>query len=239
MNSRKIPFRGGELPPLSFIEALNTSRLIPSLYSRDEESVIARVAHADDLRTGFELDDLTNARLQGRSAQFDRIDESELVKGIPYASVINAAYCHSHEEGNRFSVFDRNAWYAALAVETAQAEVIYHRTIELHEIGEFELDTTCDQYLADFRCELHDLRDLGAKSPVLSPGSYDVSQKLAEEVFNRGSLGVIYPSVRDPHGTCIACFRPVLVTNVRKGITYRFRWHGKDVPVAIEALGRR
>ena len=239
MSSKKSSVRGGDIPPLLFVEALNTSRLIPSLYSPREDSVIAKIAHGDDLRTGFALDNLTNERLLIESAQFDRIDVRELVKGIPYASVINAAYCHSHEEGNRFSVFDRNAWYAALKVETAQAEVIYDRTIDLHEVGVYELDVTYDQYLADFRCELHDLRELDAKSPVLSPVTYMESQKLAEELFGQGSLGVIYPSVRDSHGTCIACFRPALVTNVRKGITYRFRWHGKGAPVAVEALGRR
>lgn len=239
MSSRKSPFRGGGIPPLSFVEALNTSCLIPSLYSPKEDSVIAKIAQGDDLRTGFALDDLSNDRLLIESAQFDRINERELVKGIPCASVINAAYCHSHEEGNRFSVFDRNAWYAALTVETAQAEVIYHRTIDLYEVDEYKLEVTYDQYLADFRCELHDLRGLDAKSPILNPDSYRESQKLAEELFDRGSLGVIYQSVRDSHGTCIACFRPALVTNVRKGITYRFRWHGKDVPVAVQALGRR
>lgn len=239
MSSRKLSFRGGDIPPLSFVEALDTSRLIPSMYSPNEDSVIAKIAHGDDLRTGFALDDFSNERLQIESAQFDRMDERELVKGIPYASVINAAYCHSHEEGNRFSVFDRNAWYAGLTVETAQAEVIFHRTIDLYEVDVYELEVTYDQYLADFRCELHDLRALNASNPILSPVSYRESQKLAEELFGRGSLGIIYPSVRDPHGTSIACFRPALVTNVRKGITYRFTWHGKDVPVAVKALGRR
>jgi hypothetical protein len=32
-----------------------------------------------------------------------------------------------------------------------------------------------------------------------------------------GSAGVVYPSVRQSGGTCIVCFRPALVNNVRKG----------------------
>jgi hypothetical protein len=32
-----------------------------------------------------------------------------------------------------------------------------------------------------------------------------------------GSLDVVYPSVRRPQGTCIACFRPALGTNAQKG----------------------
>jgi hypothetical protein len=32
-----------------------------------------------------------------------------------------------------------------------------------------------------------------------------------------GSVGVVYPSVRHSGETCILCFRPALVNNVRKG----------------------
>jgi hypothetical protein len=45
-----------------------------------------------------------------------------------------------------------------------------------------------------------------------------------------GSLGVVYPSVRHQGGTCLACFRPALVTNVRRGKAYRFTWTGKPAP---------
>ena len=37
------------------------------------------------------------------------------------------------------------------------------------------------------------------------------------ELLNQGSAGVIYPSVRHRGGTCLACFRPALVVNVRRG----------------------
>jgi hypothetical protein len=36
----------------------------------------------------------------------------------------------------------------------------------------------------------------------------------------------VYPSVRRANGTCLACFRPALVTNVRRDATYRFTWSG-------------
>ena len=51
----------------------------------------------------------------------------------------------------------------------------------------------------------------------LDPASYVDSQQLARELLNQGSAGVIYPSVRHRGGTCLACFRPALVINVRKG----------------------
>ena len=239
MSTKKSPRRGGAIPPLLFVEAFDTSRLIPSLYSPNEDSVLVDVVHNPKyLQKVFDFDNATNDRLLIEGSEFDKIDETELVAGIPYASVINAAYTHSHKEGNRFSVFNRNAWYAGHNVRTSQIEVIFHRTIELHEMRVYEHESTYDEYLADFRCQLHDLRGLSEGDPILSPTSYVESQKLAEKLFGTGSLGLIYSSVRDAQGTCIACFRPTLVTNVRKGVTYRFGWVGQGNPVAVEIEGK-
>jgi hypothetical protein len=239
VSTKKSPQRGGTIPPLLFVEAFDTSRLIPSLYSPNEDSVLVDVVHNPKyLQKVFDFDDATNDRLLIEGSEFDKIDETELVAGIPYASVINAAYTHSHKEGNRFSVFNRNAWYAALNVRTSQIEVIFHRTIELHEMRVYEHESTYDEYLADFRCQLHDLRGLSEGDPILSPTSYVESQKLAEKLFGTGSLGLIYSSVRDAQGTCTACFRPALVTNVRKGVTFRFHWVGQGNPVAVEIEGK-
>ena len=54
--------------------------------------------------------------------------------------------------------------------------------------------------------------------------SYVESEKLADQLLHAGSLGLIYPSVRRPGGTCIACFRPSIVSNVRKGPRYKLVW---------------
>jgi hypothetical protein len=64
----------------------------------------------------------------------------------------------------------------------------------------------------------------------LDPDSYVESQALAERLLAAESLGVIYPSVRHHSGTCVACFRPALVANVRRGKTYRFTWDGDPTP---------
>ena len=58
---------------------------------------------------------------------------------------------------------------------------------------------------------------------------------LAAELLEQGSMGIIYPSVRRPEGTNLACFRPALVGNVRKGVAYRLTWEGSPQP-RIEAL---
>lgn len=199
---------------------------------------------ADDdahLQPIFALDAATNDRLLAEHQALPGIGLEELVFGVPHAGVINAAFCHAHPLGSRFSGPDRGAWYAGFEVATSQAEVGFHRSVQLAEIGRFEDVATYDDYLADVSASLHDLRaealpKAGTRRArgfraCLDPGSYVESQALAERLLEEGSLGVVYPSVRRAGGTCLTCFRPALVANVRRGKTYRFVWDGKPEPV--------
>jgi hypothetical protein len=77
---------------------------------------------------------------------------------------------------------------------------------------------------------LHDLRDDPRFAGCLAPESYVESQALAARLLDAGSLGVVYPSVRHAGGTCIACFRPAVVGNVRRDRTYRLTWEGGAEP---------
>ncbi|HUP40435.1 MAG TPA: RES family NAD+ phosphorylase, partial [Vicinamibacterales bacterium] len=160
------------------------------------------------------------------------IGVEELVFGVPHAGVINAAFCHPHPLGSRFNGPNRGAWYAACEIETSQAEVTFHKSVQLAEIGRFDDVVTYDDYMADFSADFHDLRSApAALTGCLDRDSYVESQALAERLLDADSLGVIYPSVRRTSGTCIACFRPALVTNVKRGKTYRLTWDGGPEPV--------
>jgi RES domain-containing protein len=218
-------------PPTSLVRQYDTHRLIPAKYSEGEDSVLARIAHSDeDLQNIFDLDGVTNDRLLGEHALLPGIGIHELVFGLPYYRIVNAAFCHAHPLGSRFNPSDRGTWYAAFELDTAQAEVAYHKWRELLEVNWLEEEATYDEYLADFSAEFHDIRG-GGFLICLDPESYVASQELAEQLLEAGSLGVVYPSVRKPKGTCLACFRPALVTNVRQGRADLFRWEGKPKPM--------
>ncbi len=217
---------------VSQVRRRDTHRFIQSKYSPREESVLARIANdGDHLAHIFDFDNATNDRLLAERDLLPGISAQELVTGIPYASVVNAAFTHAHPQGSRFAGPDRGAWYSAFEARTSQAEVAFHKTVQLAEIDRFIDDVTYDDYLADFNCELHDLRDAPEHAECLDPNSYVASQTLAQELLQAGSHGIVYSSVRRTKGTCIACFRPALVTNVRKGPTYRFVWEGAPTPV--------
>jgi hypothetical protein len=192
------------------------------------------VAIADDdahLQALFELDLATNDRLIAEHQLLPGIGLEELVYAVPHAAVINAAFCHAHPLGGRFNGPDRGAWYAGFDLATSQAEVGFHRSVQLAEIGRFEDSVTFDDYQADFSASFHDLRRARGFRACLDPVSYVTSQALAERLLEGGSLGVVYPSARRAGGTCVACFRPALVTNLRRTGTYRFTWAGRPEPV--------
>ncbi len=220
-----------DMPPVSLVRKRDTHRLIPSKYNPDCSSVLTRIADNDQhLQDLFDLDHATNERLWGENGRLPGIDSHELVFGVPNYHVINSTFTHAHPLGSRFNGPDRGAWYAGFALKTAQAEIVFHKSTEYAEIGRFDDSVTYDDYLADFSGRFHDIRNSPEFATALAPDSYLASQELSQALLGAGSLGIVYPSVRHPGGTCIACFRPTLVANVRKHRTYRFTWNGTPVP---------
>jgi len=215
------------LPQARRLEQRDTHRLIPAKYSEGGDSVLARIADDDaHLREIFELDDATNDRLIAEQNRLPGIGLAELVAGFPHYRIVNAAFCHPHPLGSRFNGPDRGAWYAGFDLETSQAEVAFHMGVALAEVGWHEDSVTYDDYFADFTSEFHDLRAAPEFAACLDPNSYVESQALAARLLAAGAAGIIYPSVRRQGGTCLACFRPALVNNVRKHARYRFIWSG-------------
>jgi hypothetical protein len=237
------------LPPVTEVRCFNTTRLLPAKYS---ESVLTRIAETDlDLPLIFELENATNDRLLSEANLRLGITARELVFDVPYCRIINAAFTHPHPQGGRFSTPYRGAWYAGLELATAKAEVLFHRAIQFAEVGWHKPEELeYDQYTADFTGCFHDLRPPAFSQTGVAPrlpqddgraaempptaeefasclalGSYIASQQLAIHLLDAGSPGILYPSARRHGGSCIACFRPSLVTNVRKRDLYCLRWY--------------
>jgi hypothetical protein len=221
-------------PPESLLRWTAAPRLIPSRYPT--VGLLDRVASPDDLHALFELEAWTNDRINGDLGLLRAIPRDEWVTGRPMASVVMAAFCHPRPGGSRFSGDDRGAWYAARTIGTAIAESVHRRTQELSEIGSYETRVEMRVYLADFRARFHDIRpQRKGWTTLYDPDNYVPGQSLARKLLAAGSNGIVYRSVRDPDGECLACFRPALVRNVRPGGHYEFRWDGRPSP-GVQAL---
>jgi len=216
------------IPGTTAIDRRDTHRLIPAQYAEGGASVLTRLTDDQELLEGiFELDNATNDRLLAESGRLTGIDERELVFGIPSYRIINATFCHPAPNGSRFNSSERGAWYAGFELKTSQVEVAYHRRLWLQETAWEEEDVASYvDYEADFHAEFHDVRGRREFAACLAPDSYKASQKLAQTLLDLGSAGVVYPSVRRQGGTCLACFRPVLVTNVRRAESFELVFPG-------------
>jgi len=217
--------------PLTLLRRYDLNRLIPSRFVEDEDSVLASIADDDNhLKDLFELDNATNQRLWAELDRMPGIGVDELVFGIPNFRVINAAFTYPRPEGSRFNGPDRGAWYCSFELDTALAEVVFHKTVEYAEINFFNDTVSYQLYVANFSSEFHDIRTLEDKEKYLNVKSYLDSQLMAEQLLKEGSLGVIYPSVRKTGGTNLVCFRPALVGDVRKTDQFEFTWSGNTQP---------
>lgn len=230
-SSQSTPARGHAYPNTSLVRQLDTVRLLPSRFADQEDSVLSALAEdADHLADLFLLDNATNQRLRAERGNMAGIGIDELVFGIPNFRLINAAFTYPRPEGSRFNSGQRGAWYCGFDVQTALAEIVFHKTVEYVEIDFFEDSVSYQALLADFSGHFHDLRDAPLFAPCLSPTSYVASQELAQRLLDAGSMGVVYPSVRHPSGTNLACFRPALVGNVRRAQAYQLTWSGSPAP---------
>lgn len=218
-------------PPLADIRQNDTCRLLPSRFADQEDSVLAPLAdNADQLADLFALDNATNHRLAAERGLMAGIGVDELVFGVPHFRIVNAAFTYPRPEGSRFNNGLRGAWYCAFDINTALAEIVFHKTVEYAEINYFHDSVDYQLLLADFSGRFHDVRRAAGFKRCLDPDSYIASQALAESLLDAGSLGIVYPSVRHPGGTNLACFRPALVNNVRRADAYRLSWSGTPEP---------
>jgi hypothetical protein len=213
-----------------------TVRLIPTAYIT--EPALTPLADSDaDLAILSRLEGLTSARLS-LPAIPDGVEPAELMTeaaGYGY-SYVNAAFCYVRPGGNRFNDERRGAWYAAMgerAGATARAEVIFHLTRELDNVGIYENITRYREVLAGFLASgFLDVRqersaDYLASEPAIA---YPAGQSLARRHFGAGGNGIVYPSVRAQAGTCLVAFRPHLVQNIRLGMAVTMEWSGRREP---------
>ena len=224
-----------DIVPEAFVRWPAAARLVASRYPT--VGLFDRVASLDDVEAIIELEGWTNDRISGEIGILSAVPRDDWVAGRPMDSVIMAAFCHPKPGGSRFSGEERGAWYAARTVETALVESVHHRTRELREVGGFETRVEMRLYLADFSARFHDVRvpwpgarRHAAWKALYHPSDYSASQRLARELLESRSNGVVYRSVRDASGECLACFRPRLVRNVRAGGHFEYRWEGSPEP---------
>ena len=222
-----------ELSPVtSLVRWTGAPRMIPSRYP--VVGLLDRVASPADLDALFELEGWTNDRISNELGLLHTIPEQRVGHGRSrWRRVVMAAYCHPRPGGGRFSTEERGAWYAGRDDRDGA------RRVRVSPHGGASRGRRLRDGRADARLSRRLPRAvprcaacaIAAWAPLYDPDDYSESQALARQLLQAGSNGVVYRSVRDPEGECIACFRPPLVRHVRAGGHYEFRWEGRPDPV--------
>lgn len=196
------------LPAVSRVRWAQTYCLTPARYPPID--LFERVGDPADWERLAALESRTDPRLREQWGEIAIVPPERRVSG-PGASWVMAAFTHfSRARATRLSDGTYGVYYAARELETAVAEVAHH-------LGRFYAATDDSPHREDCRvlegsidARLHDVRGPGWEH-VLAPDTYRESQDLARRLRDGGSGGVVYPSVRRPHGECFGAFWPDVV----------------------------
>jgi hypothetical protein len=207
-------------------------RIIPSRFP--PIGLFERVANPEDLEAIFSIEAMTNDRLREDVGELQLVPAEDRVSG-PGSSPIMAAFTHLNPEGDRFSNGSFGIFYAGKSLETAVAETRYHRARFLAATDEPAQEVDMRVYAVDLVADLHDIRPLRESHPAYyHPTRYAMSQELASTLREGGSDGVVYQSVRDDDGECVAIFKPRLLSNCRQERHLCYVWNGQVISAIYE-----
>jgi len=204
----------------------DSCRLVPSRFP--PVSLFEQVADPADLEVVFAIEALGNPRLRDAVGELRLVPADQRLSG-PGTSAIMAAFTHLNPEGSRFSDGHYGVYYAAHQLETAVAEVSYHRARFLARTSEpaIEIDMRC--YRVKIKAKVAELRGM-KDAQLYAPDSYAASQVFARKVGAEGLAGVVYDSVRHAGGECAALFTPkALLPPAREAEHVTLRWNGERI----------
>jgi RES domain len=171
----------------------------------------------------------TNPRIVETIGQLDLIPVERCVSG-PGASYVMAPFVHcSPDRPGRFHDGYFGTFYAACDFETAVSETVHH-------VAQF-LAATCEApgWIAEMReligsidRSFVDIRG-GGHAELLAPNDYTASQGFAKTARASGADGIVYPSVRQIGGECLAAFWPDVVSVPHQGRHLRYHWDGARI----------
>jgi RES domain-containing protein len=210
--------------PLRRVQWRQACRIVPtrhpSVYLYD------RVADAADFDALYALEALTNDRIRDETGVVQLVPPEERVFG-PGSGPIMAAFTHVNPAGSRFADGAWGMFYAARERATAIAETAYHHARFLAATNEGPMHLPMRLYHVAIDARLHDLRAPDAvPAAVFDAADYAASRALGRVLHDRGSAGVVYPSVRHSKGQCVGLFRPRGARGCLHAAVLLYAWDG-------------
>lgn len=200
-------------------------RLVASIYP--PINLLERYLDNDEFEVGFAIEALTNPRVRDQLGQIQLVPPEDRIFGQG-SSVVMASFCHySVNSPSRFADGSFGVYYAAAKISTAIKETVYHRERFLADSQTPACDVTMRSYVGGVALPMVDVRV--GHDELHTPDSYAASQQFARAAKAAGMNGIVYRSVRDPGGECIAALRPKAVTIPTQSAHFLYRWDGSRI----------
>lgn len=223
--------------PVSAVSWRGARRIIRSIHPPID--LFEDLADPQDWPLLVSAEQKTNPRLMETLGALDLVPPERRVGG-PGSTFLMAPFTHvAVDRPSRFSAGRFGVLYVADRFETALFETIHHHTVFMAATGEPPGWTSQFRELVlDVEADLHDLRGGDpAFAPALDRDGYAAPQQLGSALREAGSDGIVYPSARDPDGTCAGLFYPDRAGNVVQARHLDYHWDGARVDYYREPGG--
>lgn len=212
-------------------ESLQAYRLVNSKFP--PIALFDDVADAEDFEAIYQLQALTNPRLQNEIGRLELIARDQIPFGIPGCSYATAPFTHINPAGSRFSDGSFGVLYLADKMDTAIAEVRHHQGRYWANVQGLNYERFTFRGLS---CSFNDagMKDATAvllTDPIHAPDDYSHARHLGHETKRKGCPGLRYNSVRSPGNICWALMTPRPVTSVIQTAHYEMIWNGQIISV--------
>ena len=229
MNDPETPMRW----PTAALDWTPAYRVVPTRFPAI--GLFDRVAPAEDLDALHALEALTDDRIRDEIGVLDLVPLRERRHGPGWGPVM-AAFTHPNPQGSSFSDGSYGVFYCAHSRETAIAETRDHCSRFLSATKAPPMRRQMRLYTLTVQGELVDVRAQRVQhGPVLpDPLDEDAARAFGRVVHDAGGAGIVYQSVHDADGECVAAFRTAVLRDCRHAACLEYAWNGTAIDAVFE-----
>ncbi|MND69359.1 RES domain protein [compost metagenome] len=213
-------------------EPLQAYRLVNSKFP--PIALFDDVADADEFEALYQIQALTNPRLQNEAGRLELIPRGEIPFGIVGCSYATGPFTHVNPAGSRFSDGSFGVLYLADTMDTALAEVRHHQNLYWSKVEGLNYERFIFRGLscAFVDTAMLDATGIALDDPLYDPVDYSHARRLGRELKDAGTPGLRYNSVRVRDHHCWALMTPRPVSSILQTAHYEMVWNGQITSVS-------